>query len=1141
MRGNLFRRKRHAAHGTNRANSFKVAALWQKHHFEQLHHDREERLMGLHGDGMTKQLSLRAKMILGGTLILLVPVVVIGVVTFMHSSRVSEESAKMKSVQIAESLSGMVQIAIKKDLGIVIEMSKDPRIIEGLLRGKKPQIREKITDLYKLLKLNYESIGVYDRAGIIYCDAVDVSREGIEIYERPYFEAAKEGKTEVDTVVVSRVTNAPIFALSAPVLSSEGEFLGGVVGVVKVDFLIRLISSIDIGRTGYAFMLDREGVVIAHPDKEKILHSEIYEDPSFEEIVNEIKHHSTGASEYTYHGKRKICGFAPVKIAGWTLVVSQQKEEIMSLAYENIHFILMISGAFTFFTILMVYVFSGRISTPVQSKLTYLSQALEQAMEETQAGVWESSPETRTIHLSPQWYAMLGYPPQEKEVTLEEAMGSFSHPEDRSAVEEYLEDYIRSGGQGQYELEVRLRRADGTWCWILSKARAVEWSKNGTPSRIVGLDINIQNIKDTQIRLSESEARFRALFRMAPLPLAEVTRERFIQVNDRFSTTLGYTLDDLPTLDHWWKSAYPDPDYRWYVMETWYAKVDRALREGTDVPPDEYHVTGKDGVVHNMIVGASVVHDNMLLNLFDITDLRRNEADRIQSLELLRTTFNATPDGILVLDHELNVTQANRQFYEMWHLPKDLQMTDNEAVLWEFILDQLEDPAGFQNMVERINHSRMYEVHEIPFKDGKVFECYSAPMVLNEDVVGRVWDFRDISKQKQAEAERERLQQQLLQAQKLEAVGILAGGVAHDFNNILGTIIGYAELTMERMDAGDPSRENLAKILDAAQRSAALTRQLLTFARKQTVTPMVLDLNKSVESVFKMLRRLIGENIELVWQPGETPCIVKMDPSQLDQILANLCVNARDAIENVGQVTIQTDTVDFDDATCRSYVDCAPGTYVRLTVADNGSGMDEETLKHVFEPFFTTKGLGRGTGLGLATIYGIVKQNKGFISLYSEPEIGTTFNIFIPVHAGEAVQEQAEAVDHIPRGRGETVLMVEDDSTLMEIGRMMLERLGYEVLSASTPGEAIQLARERSGEIHLFLSDVVMPEMNGRELIDRLLEIRPGVKHLFMSGYTADVVIHRGVVDDGINFIQKPFSVKNIAVKVREVLDTSEE
>ena len=1079
-------------------------------------------------------------MILGGTLILIVPVVVIGVVTFIHSSRVSEETAKMKSVQIAESLSGMIQIAIKKDMGIIVEMSKDPMIVSGFLNERKPQIRKKISDLYKLLHLNYESIGVYDREGIIYSDAVDVNREGLVINERPYFEASREGRTGVDTVVVSRVTNAPIFALSAPVLSSEGEFLGGVVGVVKVNFLIDLISSIDIGKTGYAFMLDNKGVVIAHPEKEIILKFDINKDQYFEKLVNAIKHHSTGNSEYIYNGEKKICGFAPVKIAGWTIVVTQQKEELMSLAHENIKSILMISGAFTLLTILMVYVFSGKISTPVQSKLTFLSQALEQATEANQAGVWESSPETRTTRLSPQWFAMLGYPPQEKEVPVAEALG-FVHPDDRPAVEQFFENYIRSDGQGQYEWEVRLRRANGTWCWVLSKAKVIEWNKNGTPSRIIGLDINIQTTKDEQIQLSESEARFRALFRMAPLPLAEATRERFIQVNDRFYMTLGYTLDDLPTLDHWWKSAYPDPDYRSYVMETWYAKVDRALEEGTDVPPDEYQVTGKDGVVHTMVIGASVIHDNMLLSFFDITDLRRNETDRLQGLELLRATFNATPDGILVLDHELKVTQANRQFYKMWHLPEDLKTTVDEAALREFVLDQLKDPAGFQGMVERINHSRIHDVYEIPFKDGRVFECYSAPMVLNEDVIGRVWGFRDISKQKRAEAERERLQEQLLQAQKLEAVGILAGGVAHDFNNILGTIIGYAELTMGGMDAGDPYRENLAKILDAAQRSAALTRQLLTFARKQTVTPMVLDLNASVETVLKMLRRLIGENIELFWQPGQTPCIVKMDPSQLDQILANLCVNARDAIANVGQVTIQTDTVDFDDVACSSYVDCVPGTYVRLTVADNGSGMDEETLKHVFEPFFTTKGLGRGTGLGLATIYGIVKQNKGFISLYSEPEIGTTFNIFIPVHRGEVVQEQVEATDLIPQGRGESVLMVEDDPTLMEIGRMMLERLGYEVLSADTPGEAIQLTRERSGEIHLFLSDVVMPEMNGRELIDRLLAIRPGVKYLFMSGYTADVVIHRGVLDDGINFIQKPFSVKDIAVKVREVLDAKGE
>jgi CheY-like chemotaxis protein len=262
-----------------------------------------------------------------------------------------------------------------------------------------------------------------------------------------------------------------------------------------------------------------------------------------------------------------------------------------------------------------------------------------------------------------------------------------------------------------------------------------------------------------------------------------------------------------------------------------------------------------------------------------------------------------------------------------------------------------------------------------------------------------------------------------------------------------------------------------------------------------------------------------------------------MDPSQLDQIMANLCVNARDAIADVGKITIQTGKASFDEITCESYADCIPGDYICVSVSDNGCGMDKETASHIFEPFFTTKGLGQGTGLGLSTVYGIVKQNEGFIDLHSEPGRGTAFTIYLPPHDDEAVEQKETILADIQPGRGETILIVEDDLILMEMGEMMLQRLGYTVLSANTPSEAISLVEKNRSDIQLFITDVVMPEMNGRELADKLLSIRPTLKHLFMSGYTANVIVHRGVLDEGVNFIQKPFSINELAVKVRSVLD----
>lgn len=645
-------------------------------------------------------------------------------------------------------------------------------------------------------------------------------------------------------------------------------------------------------------------------------------------------------------------------------------------------------------------------------------------------------------------------------------------------------------------------------------------------------------------RKDRSESRFRELFKLAPMSLAEIANDgRIMEVNDRLVKKLkeyfGITIDDTPTLGNWWDMAYPDAAYRKWITAEWHKTLELAGTSSAEIDPLETEITCRDGSKRTMIVDTSGIGENLLLSMVDITDRKLEEAARMENLELLRATFNATPDGILVWNQELKVTHANQQFFRMWQVPQTLQNLADDEALKKWVRHQLAEPLVFQNMVDRLLHSRIRDVFEIALKDGRVFDCHTAPMMLHGNEIGRVWDFRDITMQKQAEAERERLQRELYQSQKLEAIGILAGGVAHDFNNMLGTIMGYAELVGQGMAPDDPLRDSVAKILEATHRSAGLIRQLLIFARKQAPTLMAIDVNSAVKTMLKMLQRLIGENIELSWQPAESPCTVKMDPSQLDQILVNLCVNAREAIEDVGRITINTARVFIDEAASKAHADCFPGNYVRLSVLDNGTGMDRETADRVFEPFFTTKGVGRGTGLGLSTVYGIVKQSQGFIHLCSEPGIGTTFNIHIPFHAAEKAPEQIQTVETIPHSQGETILMVEDDRMFAEMIRTMLERLGYEVLIAITPKEAIELAEKKTGKIDLILSDVVMPEMNGRELMDRLLSIRPDAKHLFMSGYTADVIIHRGVSDEEEHFIQKPFTPDEIAAKLRSVLEAN--
>jgi len=385
-------------------------------------------------------------------------------------------------------------------------------------------------------------------------------------------------------------------------------------------------------------------------------------------------------------------------------------------------------------------------------------------------------------------------------------------------------------------------------------------------------------------------------------------------------------------------------------------------------------------------------------------------------------------------------------------------------------------------------------------------------------------------------AEREQMEAQLLQAQKMEAVGRLAGGVAHDFNNMLNVILGYADLALMKLQPADPIHAHLREILNAGQRSADLTRQLLAFARKQTIAPRVLNLNDTVAGMLKMLMRLIGEDMDLLWKPSANLWPVKMDPAQIDQILANLVVNARDAIKGVGRITIETGRAEFDEAYCAVHAGFAPGRYVLLAVSDDGCGMDKDTLASLFEPFFTTKEVGKGTGLGLATVYGIVKQNGGFINVYSEPGKGTTFRIYLPRDESEQAVAGKAPASAKAFGGTETVLLVEDESALLTLATILLEELGYTVLAAATPNQGLRVAEQYAGKIHLLMTDVVMPEMNGRDLRKLLDVARPGIKCLFMSGYTANAIAHHGVLDEGVHFLQKPFSLQSLAVKLREAL-----
>ena len=497
----------------------------------------------------------------------------------------------------------------------------------------------------------------------------------------------------------------------------------------------------------------------------------------------------------------------------------------------------------------------------------------------------------------------------------------------------------------------------------------------------------------------------------------------------------------------------------------------------------------------------------------------------------LHTLVHTLPDLVWLKDPEGAYLLCNQRFEQFFGAMESEIVGKTD---YEFVDRELADFFRRHDLAAMRSGKPVANEEKVVFaSDGheEILETIKTPMIDESGhLVGILGIGRDIT-------EKERLHQQLLQSQKLEAVGRLAGGVAHDYNNMLSVIVGYAEMALESVDVSDPIHDHLEEILKAGKRSTEITRQLLAFARQQTISPRVLDLNDTVETMLSMLRRLIGENIDLAWKPHGRLWPVHMDPTQLNQILANLCVNARDAISDVGKLTIETDmqTIYADDGP--KPADLYPGDFVVLTVSDDGCGMDTSLIENIFEPFFTTKELGKGTGLGLSTVYGIVRQNEGFVDVSSEPGRGTTFRIYLPRASGDVGPSSSPTGTACDYGDNETVLVVEDEAQTLKLVQRMLARLGYRVLATQTPEEALRLAETRGDEITVLLTDVIMPEMNGRDLARQLRARNPELKCLYMSGYTADIIADRDLSETRGNFIQKPFTSKELADKLRKTIE----
>ncbi|SHO53679.1 PAS domain S-box protein [Desulfopila aestuarii] len=654
---------------------------------------------------------------------------------------------------------------------------------------------------------------------------------------------------------------------------------------------------------------------------------------------------------------------------------------------------------------------------------------------------------------------------------------------------------------------------------------------------ILGINIDITDRKHAEQSLHDSEQRFFHAFQYAPIGMALASPDgKYIKVNRAFCHLTGYSKQEL-LAKRFQDITHPED------LKTDLAEVQKMLSGEISTFQLEKRYIHKDGhPIWILLSVSSILNEDgtvkhFVAQVLDISSRKQTEDELRKGELLMKKIFDMLPIGLWFLDKEGNVRHQNAMGWEIWASEPGVPFLGPRKIqAWRLpSLERIDEEDRASVKAFRKGITTVDELIEIESLDGKrkTVLNYATPIFDDEGKVdGAIVVNLDIS-------DRRKLEEQLLQAQKMESVGRLAGGVAHDFNNMLSVILGNIELAMSTLSADAPVQARLNIVKDAAKRSANLTQQLLAFARQQPVSPRLLDLNATVEEMLKMLRRLIGEDIELTWIPGKNLGSVNVDPSQLDQILVNLCVNARDAIGDTGKMSITTQNVTIDQALSSVYSEIPPGQYVMLAVSDNGCGMDKGTLLHLFEPFFTTKSQGKGTGLGLATVYGIVTQNNGFIDVSSVPGKETVFKIYLPLHVppSDASIDTVETDEPI-RGN-ETILLVEDEPMLLDLTKMMLDKLGYNVITAMSPTEAIRLIHEIQCKIDLLITDVIMPEMNGRDLAKNISTHCPGLKVLFISGYTADVIAHHGVLDKDVHFLQKPITGKDLAAKTREALEAT--